>query len=367
MTPKTTDYPPTTTGELFIKSDQSLGPLLPVNLVFGVFVLTLNSFVIHHYYRQKGRFVPSMYILISTADCSATISLFVQYLVLWLIEQDRLLKHHISYLVTLSVATSAVFWKVSVFSNVVLSVTRTIKIRRPFQRIKAKIAYISIGAYVTFWTVLALLDVIILVKYDDKEALDTFISYPWIGSETANWLAEEAAVLKGCSHDDDDCYNELLGRSILLTLLALAYLLPVLIVLVCMTMQIWSIRRPGDEVERAGGANNQHHVTVTILQITVLFFVCHSAATVWYLCTDLLVENHEELPSMIPGYRVLHGAIYTMLPLSNAMFSPVIIICRSGELRTKIRSMCTSFSCSTRTDDCARTNTININMAMSEV
>ena len=317
-------------GENFPKSQQSLGPLLPANLILAVVIFALNNFVVHHYYPQKGKFVPSMYMLISTADNLATILLLAQYFVLWLIDQHYLNDIVTAYLVTLLVAATGIFEKISVFSNVVLSVTRTIKIKRPFQRISRRIAFMSITGYGTFWAVLALADVVILVGIDDMTALDTFMTYPWLGTETVNLLAEA-----GCN---EDCHREMLARSIQFSLLALAYLLPVLIVVACMVIQVLWVRRPRDV--GAAGPNNQRHVTITILQLTVLFFFCHCAATVWFLCTDFINEETSNLPMLIPSYSLINGAIYTTLPLLNAAVSPVIIIGRGKDLRKSFKSLC---------------------------
>ena len=336
---------PYITSAIFWKSRANLYQIFPANLILSLVVLPLNTFVIYHYFGQKGKFVPAMYMLIGTADSLTTISLLLQHLVLLLISREYLKERlSIAYMVTLFVASTGIFSKLSVFSNVVLSVARTIKIKRPFERIKRRAALASIAVYGTFWTVLATVDVVKLVQSDEMEALDTFMSYPYLGAELTNLLAESSVMSTGCDMDVQDCYNEALGRSAVFLLLAVAYLLPVLVVFLCMIVQLCSVRRPR-EVERAGGTDSQRHVTITILQITALFFLCHVTATVWYLSTDLSVKEHDLLPDIIPGYRTINGAVYSTLPLINAALSPAIIIYRSYELRNNFRSVIVALCC----------------------
>ena len=341
-TPTSTPY---ITSEIFWKSRANFYQIFPANLILSLVILPLNTFVIYHYFGQKGKFVPAMYMLIGTADNLTTISLLLQHLVLWLISQEYLTdRPTIAYTVTLFVASTGISSKLSVFSNVVLSVARTIKIKRPFERIKRRAALASIAIYGTFWAVLAIVDVVKLVQNDEMDAFDTFMSYPYLGAELTNLLAESTAMSSGCDIDVQDCYNETLGRSAVFILLTVAYLLPVLVVFLCMIIQLCSVRRPR-EVERAGGTDTQRHVTITILQITTLFFLCHVTATVWYLSTDLTVKEHDLLSDIIPGYRTLNGAVYSTLPLINAALSPVIIIYRSYELWNNFQSVIDALCC----------------------
>ena len=316
--------------ELSQNSKEGLGPLLPINVVLSIITLTLISFVIQHYYSQKGRFVPSMYMLISTSDGLATLFLLTQYLLMWLIDREYITDPIlIGCSITIIVAATGISWRVSVFSNVVLSVTRTIQIKRPFQRVKGRVVYVCIAVYAIFWVIVATFDVIILLKENDLDNYYSYSAHPIIGNELSNLFANKIAVqFEGCEQDDMiSCYNETAGVSMQLVFMTVSYLLPVLIVLICMVIQIQWVSRPRP-VE--GSPNNQRHVTITILQITVLFFVCHTAPSI----SNFISEYSHSFPD-VP--YLFNSALYTTLPLINAALSPVIIMSRSRELRNTFK------------------------------
>ena len=274
-----------------------------------------------------------MYMLMGAADNLATVLLMAQYVALWSINGGGVSDSRpISCILIVCVALTGTFWRVSVFANVVLSVTRTIKITRPFKRIGSKSPFIAIAGYGIFWAAFATMDAKILIGLDEMESLNNYVSSPLIGIETANLIGETVAASNGCTLDEPDCHSsEMFHRGILLLLLMVAYPLPVLVVLVCMVLQVWCIGRPR-EVESTRGSNNQRHVTVTILLLTAVFFVCHSAATVWYLCTGFFEGPH------FKGMIIVHAFSYITLPLTNAAISPVIIIARSDDLKRNFTS-----------------------------
>jgi hypothetical protein len=267
-----------------------------------------------------------MYILISTADNVATIFTMIQYLVLTLIREDLLTDIRlIGWLTMISVTATGVFWRISVFSNVLLSVARTIKINRPFQAIKKKLCFLFIVGCGIFWAALGTADIYVLIRAGSAEFFDNYMDFPRIGLETAEKIFHAAAKSNRCDPDNEDCGSmEMLHRGIVLLLFVIAYLLPVVVVLICMGIQIWWITKPRGDMETTAGPDNRRHVTVTILQLTVLFFVCHTAASIWYLCTDFF---------KVSDHHIIRAIIYITLPLVNAAISPIIIVARSKHLR----------------------------------
>ena len=318
--------------QLFPDSKDGMGHLFPINIVLSIMTLTLNSFVIQHYYSQKGRFVPSMYILISTSDGLATLFLLTHYLILWLIDVREYLADPllIGCSITVIVAATGISWRVSIFSNVVLSVTRTIQIQRPFERVKGRVGYVCIAVFAMFWVIVATFDVIILLKENDLDTYDMYSAHPIIGIELSNLFAYKFAVIfERCELDDTmSCINENAGASMQFFFMTVSHLLPVLIVLICMVLQIQWVSRPRP-VE--GSPNNQRHVTITILQITVLFFVCHTAPSISNFISEYL-HSFPEVPYLVDS------ALNTTLPLINAALSPAIIMRRSRELRNTFKT-----------------------------
>ena len=108
-----------------------------------------------------------------------------------------------------------------------------------------------------------------------------------------------------------------------ISFLAIPFLIPVLIVLTTCLIQIVSLKRSD-----MGAADNQRHVTITILLLSTLFVVCNSVLSVYLMLYMLTWDtvNYD----YVYWYAVLFG---TILPVLNAAFNPVILISRSKAMR----------------------------------
>jgi len=307
--------------EILKISRKVFDPLFPYNTLLSVPALILNSFVIFHYLPQRNKFVPSTYLLISSCDCLMTLGILLQALLLQLLYSTTLVE---SWPLLLSVAVIGLALRCSVFGSVLLAVARTIKIVSPFYPIKRKVALGCVVSYTAFWVGVASYDVYTLAS-STMEDVDLYTTSPFLGKEAATKIS-----VAGCS--DEECVqsegNEMLGRRLTFSLSILGFVVPCVIVLVCMVLQVAWLRRPSP-----GDAASQRHVTITILLLTAVFFVCNSATSIWFVLdkiTDVL-ESTRRVSRVL--YFMLVGMTITTVPLLNAVLSPLIIVLRSAQLK----------------------------------
>ena len=109
-------------------------------------------------------------------------------------------------------------------------------------------------------------------------------------------------------------------------------IVPVTTVLVCMIIQLHWLRKP---TPSNASAQNQRHVTVTIMLLTGIFFVCNVPYTVmmvsFYIIRIILLAG--ELSS---SFYIIRAMTCTTLPLINAVVNPAILINRCAALKASM-------------------------------
>ena len=106
------------------------------------------------------------------------------------------------------------------------------------------------------------------------------------------------------------------------------YLIPAVIVFMCMFRQMYDINRTLQS-HANNGLDSARHVNITIGMICVLFFVCNATFSIIY---TIALFGQVYIPWTLVGYTQ-----YT-LPLVNALFYPLIMILRKQELRNKFKN-----------------------------
>ena len=145
----------------------------------------------------------------------------------------------------------------------------------------------------------------------------------WVRVEAVSYLGEGMVVY----FTEDRKERELVGG----ILLHFEYSLPCLVVLICMIMQIWYIKR-GFAGE--GGQNTARHASITVLLVSVLYFISNSA----FVIVSTLSHVKAIHPS-IKSYKILLMTVKFTLPLLNAALFPLIIILRKSSLRGEVKEM----------------------------
>ena len=280
-------------------------------ILLSIMTITLNTFVISYYRRSRLTFVPLLYTLISGVDILTGVGVIHQAVVISLFNKGVIQGRTLDYNAIICYTIIALSYKLSIYGNVVLAVSRTLVILRPLQtRIHIKVVVISAAIYGLIWIALSGYDIhkAFVVHKDFSKSI--YYEYPVQGMELLWDVRENIAV----------------ENLLIVILLVVPYLLPVLVTMVTCIVQLIALHRPG-MVNNA----SQRHVTVTIILMSGLFVLCNSAFSVFMLVLQFVILYNEGMDN----YEfVFYTAIFgTLLPILNAALSPVIIISRCRELR----------------------------------
>ena len=139
----------------FYLSERGIEPLFPCNTLLTAPILILDILAISYYFKQRTKFVPAMYVLVSASDVTMSLGILVQSFLLFL--KDTMLEHDTLYfcLLLATMAVSNLAYRSSLFINVVLSVGRTVNIINPFYKIQLRCALISVLINILVWGSLA--------------------------------------------------------------------------------------------------------------------------------------------------------------------------------------------------------------------
>ena len=202
-------------------------------------------------------------------------------------------------------------------------------------------------------TFLHLSDVVLFNIADLKYDIQTILSTPYL--DLVKWFdlpGGFTAALLFCAPyhgviEDSRCYHnglQLNGYTVLAAFL-LDHVLPPLLILVCMIVQVVHLRRALSE-RTASLASSYRRACVTIVLVSLTFFICHSAYLIASIICSLIYKYLHTLPSSVQQGNLLGFTEFT-LPLVNAAVYPLILIARKPELRQRyvdlyhrVRSCC---------------------------
>ena len=235
----------------------------------------------------------------------------------------------------------------SIFINMLLSVARTIKTVSPFSEVKIKWALTSLIFYGGFWTVLASLDVFSLTI--DTSNTDTK-KITTKEERLAHLLMDEKVgkeSLRLVNLHKDTFVNYFITYII-------PYLLPVLICLISACIMIVYLRK---ETPSQQSALIQRHVTVTVLFLTICFVLCFGTPALYQ--AYIRIENREtKIGSGNEGTNDFIGnekhIFESTFPILNALFNPLILICRSREIRQRLKDTMEKFGRNNRVESLDR-------------
>ena len=304
------------------------------NILPVVMILLLNVFVVRHYKNQYKKFVPCMYLLNSLCDGLMAIFVLVQSgLIIQFYQNETVVDivtsaaTHVTVIATILLS---VFYRVSIFVNVLLCVARTIKIKYPFYIVKMKLAMLSVAAYFLVWLAVATYD---YYKIADKEEgqnqmTKNYIVFGKLGAEIGGTL-----IVTYDMPNEKNGIKTVYGATALFMIILIPFIIPCICSLVCLFIMVSSLRKPS---LNENSAARQKHVTITVTWITFLFVVCNSIATLYFLFGEYIyikiLENEE------PDYQeYIYPLLNLTLPLLNAAVSPLIIILRSQDLKNGLK------------------------------
>ena len=209
------------------------------------------------------------------------------------------------------------------FFNLLLAVTRTIMILRPFYQIKIGIVKAACILYVLPWVVLLAINIYQFhIKNNPAMTFvyQVYYKFLYMASGFATLLLSEPL-------------SQRLKFFILVTLPdIISFLIPVSLITISCVIQIMSLHRSN----QFPASSNQRHVTITVILMSTIFVLCNSAFYVYMTAMTILFVNNNPYFEKLLKDRIIKIAILgTVLPILNAALNPVIIISRSSGLRVE--------------------------------
>ena len=232
------------------------------------------------------------------------------------------------FMVPIAYGIYSITFKVSVFLNLTIAIVRSIKILLPFYRMRIIGIGVATVFYALCWAAFSAWH-IRNWELGNESLLGTYVYSPG---------QYQAVYHPGATWTDQ-------FRNVAL-FIGFPYLLPSCIVVLCMTVQIWTIlkQRP----DRTANTQTQRQITITILMLTVLFFLCNTVYVVYPIYYGLVA--YEIIPYYHPQYeKTVHMVAHVtgvLCPFINAALNPVILVMRgqalSGFLKRKLQRIGTS-------------------------
>ena len=285
----------------------------------SIATITLNIFVIKFYWKSELTLVPLLYTFIAILDIISAAEIIHQSIVLLLFREGYISAQAVDDNAIIFASLLQICYRCSVFCNLVLAVSRTVMILKPFYQIKIGAVKLACFLYVVPWIVLCGVNI---HEFYFKRSIHTY--FHWIyhfGTTVGIGLAMKV----------DHVIAEDFFPILVILPDFLAFLPPVLIIIITCIIQVITLRRSN----QFPTSSNQRHVTITVLLMSTLFSICNSPFSFYslaYVCA-LITRNTELAEKILDQFHNLLTLFVTVLPMLNAALNPVIIISRSGGMR----------------------------------
>ncbi|KAL5266109.1 hypothetical protein ACHWQZ_G006685 [Mnemiopsis leidyi] len=274
-----------------------------VEVWLGIQAVLCNTLVIYRYRAAISRTIPLMYLMIASCDVVTGAAAFLTGILILSV------KHHLDVALDLSHVAYPLYSiaiPTSIFLNVNLAAIRTVNLWRPLHQIKRRVVVVVVLVCLLYWTVFTAWH---MSKWERAASLlSSYIYYP----------SQFQAVFHAGTTSQQECLN-------VIAFVTVPYLLPSLVVLGCMAVQVfWMWRETAQDGDRW---RQRRHVTVTILSLTLLFFVCNSVYI--YLPVSHCRSTSWQRAKGTGMWSHVTGLVF---PFFNAAFSPVILLLRAGRM-----------------------------------
>lgn len=314
--------------------------LSPIIIPLSIIVIVQNSIIFISYYKDKAKLVPSLFMGIALADFLKAQGEFVLSVTSILVYKGVFGMEVMYKSLYYYMATALPGINCSTLYNVVLSVLMTCTIVNPFfvtnvGRWRRAVLGASVGIVLlhlvdTLVTAVVGLDLPLL----PMECMILLFNIPGLLTAIDIFCKPDNTGVTKCTWDRLTGPDE---RTFLFSAGAPYYILPPLIVLVCMTIQIKYLRRSLSDPETVS-ALPVRHVSITVLLVSTLFFFCHvtffTGMIIWAVFHGAELTRDQE-DSLFIKDGILFGLGKFMLPLVYSVAYPVILMCRKQELRER--------------------------------
>ena len=309
----------------------ALFELAPLNIPLCLTVLVQNSVIFISYYMDKDQFVPSLFMGIALGDIvKAQGDLILTFISILaqsgLVEMTTLYKSLYYYMVT-----ALPGFNCAKLSNVILTVTLTLKVRDPFHVINtSRLRKIAASIFVMM-SLLHIVDTVVMASLIVGQPLYKL-------SRVFRNLGFPGLITIWCS---TPLHQKRIVDMICCSLIFCYCFVPPVLIMVCMILQIKYLRRSLSGNEGSSHMpNTSRHVSVTVFMVSVLFFVCQSALGILTIVWNILelYKKFDKRGLQDKEYvdeGILIGFTEISLPLIYAVFYPIILICRKPDLREK--------------------------------
>ena len=328
--------------------------LAPVTIPLCLIVLVQNTLLFVDYFREKAKLVPCFFMGIALADIlkaqgELVLALISVFVYTGVCNVEVLYRSLLYYMVSALPGVNC-----SKVINLAMTLTLTINVVNPFRRIDTARVKKVVSSICLIVTCLHFLDTIIFViahwKFlKDINVLpymyDMIFYFLMLGFQFPG-VVTIMAIFCSCNRVDEvKCGyspHQIIGLS---SFCAFLYLVvPPLTVLACMVIQIKHLRG-GIQDEEASPLlpNTVRHVSITVLIVSLLFFLCNIAYIANLVMT--LSKVYYRITKVDPppadqdyvNLGILQGVTEFILPLIYAAVYPVILVSRKPELRVRYR------------------------------
>ena len=318
-----------------------------VSILLSTLAIFLNLFVLNYYRKSDLTIVSLLYTVIACVDIVTAIGIAHQSVTFSLFSRGKICSCTLDANAIVFYLIIQISYRSSVFYNLLLAVSRTIAIVKPFYQIKTWAVKLACVFCVLPWIILAGFDIqqnyFLHRNYENISFTQIFyLDYARMGFGLAN-------IVLGL-----ELVNTTRWYIVAILPDLLAFLFPVLIIIFTSILQVASLSRPSrfscdsshrgrvaSSNQRHVTSSNQRHVTITIILISLLFVVCNFALTVYLTLIDVLfLSGQEKMYQYLvftPNYVLISAVLGTVLPVLNAALNPVIVISRSNGLSQEFR------------------------------
>ena len=278
-------------------------------------VLNIHVFVMNFYRTKKTSLVPLIYSMIAGADILTGLGVIHQSIAISLFTRDIISESTLDSNTVVCYTLTQLSYRSSVFYNLVLAVSRTVVILRPFHKINTKTVLLVCVLYPIPWIIIAGIDIyqlhVVCGVYTH-----VFMTLPLMGTGMIFIMGHFEEHLK------------IFVQILFVLLVVLPFVIPVILIIITCIIQVVSVNRPS----QFPANSNQRHVTITVIMMSTLFVICNSGLYGFFFSIIGHSSNYGHFE--VSNYYFIAVTICsTVLPMINASINPVIIISRSGELK----------------------------------
>lgn len=228
------------------------------------------------------------------------------------------------YLIPLTTLLTSTTSHVSAFYNIVLVVTRSVKMLFPFYTLQNRPLKIAFVVYPVIW--------VVIVGFE----LHYFINH---SSKSINWVLQNLTFMPAVGGRLISFVDGKGLLSYLILCYGVPYAIPAIICVVCFFIQAGVLLRNRSHQKVSSSSERVNfRITITILWLTTVFLICN---TIYLLFIILLIvpslttwkDDGDFVTICFESYLAS-----VVLPFINSALNPLILMMRGEELKVFVRS-----------------------------